>query len=337
MNSKKVCMFSMRNIAGIFILAWTFYGLFSIRDFFIVLMLAVTISIFIEDFVVFFEKRKIPRPISAIFLYVLVFALFFGSFAIIVPILFRELGNLYQTYPQIFQSFPSLKHITNLFQSGDTQILMKSIDKENLQKLFEIFNGFFGGVVNLIIVFVLSFYISITKHGIDRFISLVSSRERKEEVLKFWHILRRKIEAWFRGQLILAFLVFILTLIGLSTLGVPYTFLLSFLAGVLGLIPYGIILALLPALTLSFNYGGIRLLILVLILYIFVQQIVDYVIQPLISKRMTGVPPVAVIISVIVSTKLFGFIGLILAVPIAIVVVELITFYSKSQGESEKI
>jgi len=121
----------------------------------------------------------------------------------------------------------------------------------------------------------------------------------------------------------------VLTYAGLALFGVPYAFILALLAGVFGLVPYGIFLALIPAALLAAGSGGVWLGVGVIAFYFILQQILDLALSPLIVNKLTGVPSLVVIISVFIGAKLFGIYGLVLAIPIALFVMEIV-------AESEK-
>ncbi len=330
---KQTCMFTLNKIMFIFVIAWVFYGLFSIRDFLILLILSLVIAVLMDKPITLLSQKHIHRPFVAFFLYLFILVVFFGSFAIFLPVVIQEVGKLSGSYPEIFHSFNFLNHFSSF---KDAKEFLVTFDKNSLRSFFDLFIGMFGGLANFIITIVIAFYFNMKPHAIEKIIELVTPGKYESFTLTHWRSFRRKVESWFHGQLILAFLVFFLTLIGLSILGIPYTFLLSVLAGIFGLIPYGILFAILPALILSFNMGGLRISIFVILLYGVIQQITDYFIQPLISKKMTGVPPVAVIISAIASTKLFGIVGLILAVPIALFVMELFSAWEERDKSLKK-
>jgi len=140
---------------------------------------------------------------------------------------------------------------------------------------------------------------------------------------------QRKVGSWFRGQLLISLILIAVTYIGLSIMGLPYAFLLSLLAGLFGLVPYGIFLAILPTIGIAFIHGGGWMALYVIVFYFVLQQILDLFLQPLIVKKLTGIPSVLVILSITIGAKLFGIYGLFLAIPIALFVLEVI-------AESEK-
>jgi len=314
----KTIRWDILNIIAFFGIAWMFYGLWSIRSFLVLFALALFLSVFIEDFILFFEQHHVPRYLAVPIIYLIAFLLFAGSLFLFIPIIDEELGKLIQLYPSLGSVFHSVKEFS--LQLGS----FSSLSRETLQQAFEVFADIFGGVVNFGIVFVMSFYLSIHKNSVDRVLRILTPRQYEDRVLKLWHSIKRKVSAWFKGQMILSLVVFVISYIGLLLMNVPYALLLSLLAGIFGLVPYGIVLATIPALILSFNSGGFRLMLMTLVFYILVLQFVDYFIQPLLSKRLTGVPSVMVVVSVIASTKLFGVTGLILAIPIAISILEIL-------------
>jgi len=120
----------------------------------------------------------------------------------------------------------------------------------------------------------------------------------------------------------LAVIIGILTYIGLFFLGVKYALVLALVAGILELIPYiGPILAAVPAVILSF-FQAPFLSLLVLILYIVIQQLENQIIGPQVMKRTVGLNPIVIIIVILIGAKLAGILGIILAVPVTAAIAE---------------
>ena len=145
-----------------------------------------------------------------------------------------------------------------------------------------------------------------------------------------------KIGKWMQGQLLLGVLIGVLVYLGLTILGVPYALLLAVLAALFELIPlFGPILASIPAIALGF-LQSFSLGFMVVGLYVIIQQFENHLIYPLVVRKVVGVSPILVIISLIVGAKLAGFLGLILAVPIAAAIVEFTDDIQKDKLEEEK-
>ena len=135
-----------------------------------------------------------------------------------------------------------------------------------------------------------------------------------------------------QGQLVLAVLVGILLYLGLLIIGVQYALLLAVVAAVFELIPvFGQYLAAVPAIVIGFTTGGVTTGLVVTGLYLIVQQFEAHLIYPVVVKKVVGVPPILVILSMLIGFKLAGFLGALLAVPIATAIQEFI-----SDVDSEK-
>ena len=134
-----------------------------------------------------------------------------------------------------------------------------------------------------------------------------------------------------QGQIVLAVIVAMLVFLGLTLLQVPHAILLAIVAGLFEIIPlFGPILAAIPAVLIAFLSGGVPLVLLVVGLYLIIQQFENQLIYPLVVKKVIGVPPIISILAIVVGGKLAGFLGIVLSVPIATVLMEL---YSDKEKE----
>jgi predicted PurR-regulated permease PerM len=129
--------------------------------------------------------------------------------------------------------------------------------------------------------------------------------------------MQEKIGRWLRGQLLLSLIIFLMTYAGLTILGVRYALVLALFAGVTELIPYiGPFIGLVPALFIALTQSPIVALG-VLVLYIIIQQLENYVIVPKVMQRAVGLNPIVIIVAMLVGAKMAGILGIILAVPVA--------------------
>lgn len=128
------------------------------------------------------------------------------------------------------------------------------------------------------------------------------------------------IVAFFRGQIIIAFLQGLLLAIGFSVIGLKYGLVLGFLLGFLNVIPYlGSMIGLTVTLPLAYfqDGGGILMLVGVIVVLLFVQVIEGYVLTPKIMGDRTGLHPMAIIFAVFFwGSALGGVLGMIMAIPL---------------------
>ncbi|MDP4020713.1 MAG: AI-2E family transporter, partial [Candidatus Adlerbacteria bacterium] len=97
------------------------------------------------------------------------------------------------------------------------------------------------------------------------------------------------------------------------------------LAAIFELIPvFGQFLAAIPAIAIALVHGGPTEALFVIGLYVIVQQFEANLIYPVVVKKVVGVPPLLVILALLVGYKLAGFLGVLLSVPIAGAIQELV-------------
>jgi predicted PurR-regulated permease PerM len=202
----------------------------------------------------------------------------------------------------------------------------------------------FGGLLSFALVIVLSFYLAAQERGVENFLRIIVPVRHEAYVLDLWRRAQRKIGLWMQGQLILGVLVGLMTYLALVLVGalvgqaVPSPLMLALVAGVLELVPVvGPILAAVPAVTLSFSAGGSALGLAVLAVYVLIQQFENNLLQPLVVKKIVGIPSVVAILALVIGAKLAGFVGMLLAVPMAAVLMELlIDLERRKQAEMER-
>lgn len=142
---------------------------------------------------------------------------------------------------------------------------------------------------------------------------------------------------WLTGQFIAMSFVGISITIGLMIIGVPLSFILGFIAGVFDFVPViGPIAAAVPALLLAFSEGT-QTALYTLILYVVVQQLETNVVTPLIQNKMVSIPPALIILAVVAFGLVFGIAGIILATPLAVVVMVFVGIFYVQDVLGKKI
>ncbi len=186
--------------------------------------------------------------------------------------------------------------------------------------------GFFGIIMNVVVFGVVMVYLlkdfdtTISK---GRELLPVSKAEKISAIISK---IDENLKAFFRGQMTVCAILSIIYGIGLTSIGVPMSFLLAFVGGFGNMIPYiGITLGLIPALLLTFiQFQDMTHLFLVGLVFGIGQFLEGTVITPKIVGDKLGLHPVAIILSILICGQILGFLGLLLAVPIASIVKVLI-------------
>ncbi|ODS31023.1 MAG: hypothetical protein SCARUB_03855 [Candidatus Scalindua rubra] len=186
--------------------------------------------------------------------------------------------------------------------------------------------GFFGIIMNVVIFGVVTVYL------LKDFDVIVSKGKellpstKKDKISDIMSRMDENLKAFFRGQITVCVILSIIYGIGLTIIGVPMSYLLAIVGGFGNIIPYiGIAFGLVPALILAFiQFQDITHLLLVGLVFGIGQFFEGTVITPKIVGTKLGLNPVAIIIAILICSQLLGFLGLLLAVPIASVVKVLI-------------
>lgn len=313
-----------------------FFLLWKLRDIALVVITSVVIASAIEPGAQFFEKRKIPRAIGVLLIYISIFALLAGLFSVFLPVLLSDTLQLFNTLPTYTESISlwnplgQFESLNQFFSLKDIIATINTHITSFTSGFFGTLSGLFGGIISLTIIIVLSFYLSVQKDGVSAFLKIVTPLQNEGYVISLWKRSREKIGLWMQGQFVLALLITVLTYMGLSVLGVNNALLLSVFAGVMELIPlFGIILALIPAVTIAVLQGGVSLGLLVLGLYIIIQQFESNLFYPLVVKKIVGIPPILTILMLVIGAKLAGFLGILLSVPLTAVLMEILSDIEK--------
>lgn len=336
--------FKIALVMGLFAL------LYILRDVVLVLLTAVVIASAIEPATLWFVRHKIPRVLAVIFIYVFASSLILGILYVFVPPLLAEVSGFLLSLPEYTQTLTSgveggasgtqtfVEGLASEFSVRDAIIDAQNVLSNISSNLFQTVNIIFGGLFSFTLILVFSFYLAVRDRGIEEFLAIITPVKHEKYINSLWRRSQAKIGRWMQGQLLLGLIVGVLVYLGLTVLGVKYALLLAVFAALFELIPlFGPILAAIPAVLIAF-LDSFSLGFMVLGLYTIIQQFENHLIYPLVVRKVVGVSPIVVILSLIIGAKLAGFLGLVLAVPIAAAIMEFIDDIEKEKKvELEKL
>ena len=116
-----------------------------------------------------------------------------------------------------------------------------------------------------------------------------------------------------------------------ALMGIEYALLLALIAGITQIVPYGIWVALVPALSFSYLAGGTNVALTVFAVYMIIHQFESFLFTPLLINKVVGLSPLVVILSLLIGFELAGFWGIILAIPVAVVLMEYMSDLEKQK------
>ncbi|MBU1160183.1 AI-2E family transporter [Patescibacteria group bacterium] len=315
-----------------------------VRDVVAIILFSVVIASGIEPAARWFQKYKIPRVLSVIVVYLIAFIILGILFYLIIPPIFNELSSLAGQIPSYIQNpfsisvvhqfLPELPQSISDLLAGFAENT-KLFVEQFTSGFFQATSAIFGGALSFVLIIILSFYLSVQENGIEKFLRIIVPLKQEEYIIDLWRRTSNKIGRWFKGQLLLGILVGVFVFLGLTILRVPYALTFALLSAVFELIPiFGPILSAIPPVGIAFLQSP-ALALGVIILYFIIQQFENHLIYPLVVRKVVGLPPVLTIIALVIGGKLGGFFGILLAVPIATVLMEILNDFEKKKRISQ--
>lgn len=342
-NSYQKIDISLASFVKFFLVVGLIWAAWILKDLLIAILVSILIATPTSGLADKLHKYYIPRGLTALAVLATFIGLLVGVIVLFIPLLSGEVSNFSATLPQ-FQS--EIRNFVNGFtRENDIQGLIGRVtttDVANLsQNAISFATNALGAtataatsfMVQLVIIFVLSFYFAVQEKGVERFLRVISPKNKEDYIVDLWDRSQKKIQSWVNGQVLLALIIGVVTYIGLTALGMKHALLFALLAAVCEIIPVvGMTIATVPALVVAYLTGGMSLLIKIGIFYLILTQTENHILSPMVVNKVVGIPPIIVIIALLMGGVLAGFWGVLLAVPVAAIVMEFVEDIEKRKA-----
>ena len=177
-----------------------------------------------------------------------------------------------------------------------------------------------AAIGGLVLATVGGIYLAAQPRLYRRMLIALTPRRQRPRVARTLDRVVTALHHWLVGQLLVMLFVGTFTGLGAWAIGLPSPLALGMIAGLLEFVPYaGPFLTVIPALLLA-STMGVEVILLTLLLLFSVQQVEGYVLTPLVQRRVTKLPPLITLFAIFAAGSLFGALGVLLAVPLAVVV-----------------
>jgi len=337
---------STNTLIKILLLGVLVFAMIKLINVVLIILVAIVLASFVESGVKKLKRYIKNRSIAVFLIYVVVIGIIVALSSVFMPVFIEEMSALvtslsqYIPHGSILNTFQpdtitgakvvasSLSHNASL---GDVIKNVQTLISSMSGGFLDIFNGAFGGVLNFVLIVIISFYLSVTEKGIENFLRIITPRKSEEYIINLWQRTENKIGKWIQGQMLLGLIIGVLAYLGLTIIGVKYSLVLAIITAFCELVPFGIYLAVIPAVLFSFLGGGVTMAMLSLGLYFILHQFENYLIYPLIIKKVIGISPLVVVLSIIIGVELAGFFGVILAIPTAVCLLEFLDDLEKKK------
>ena len=340
----------VRSIITVLVLAALYILIRRLSGVLLPFLISFVVAYMLAPIVKFFQEtcRLKNRLLSILVTLLLISGIISGVVAAVVPAISKQATSLSQSIKHYINQGDSISYfspefnaeITELIQGLDVKALLQSNEvQEGIKKAIPVLSEWIGNGINalgglavafvciLYIIFLLIDYEKITKNWLkyipERFSGTIQMLITD---------LDRNMNAYFRGQALVAGIVGILFAIGFQIIGLPMGIGIGLMIGVLNLVPYMQALGIPPCILLALIQASetgrpvwVTLLCLAAV-FIIVQAIQDMVLVPKIMGDVTGMGPAWILLSLSIWGSLLGVVGMIIALPLTTL---LVSYYKR--------
>lgn len=295
------------------------------------IFLAVLLSTFLTPIVNRVEKLRIHRGIAIIFVYLVILAILAFVIRLAIPLVVDETQALISGLPTYLKRFSGpLRQIGITLPTQPSHFKISDVISHLLSgsgkaaSVSDVAGTAVGAVmtvttlgVELLAILTMAFFLTVRKTFTQDVVNALVPPQYRERWIEIMSAMGERMGGWVIGQVIITIYYFLAFGAGLTILHIPNALSIAAITGVLEIIPFvggflGTGIAVLVALTIN-----IQTVIWVLVLYIIVTNVEAHILVPNIYGRTVHTHPVLVIIALLFGGEAFGFIGAIIAVPIA--------------------
>lgn len=296
---------------------------------------AVLVASFLSIFVDRLERWGVPRALAALVVVLSWVGLLVALVVLAWPKLEEQVILIRQQFPQAIEGLVAwvedqYRVIVGEFGEPSEELRVEVRTRLGREVAgvvagaLPLLNTAVGAVAGLLVVLFTGLYLAaeskLYARGMARLVPPRSRAKVEEALTEVGHTLRR----WMLGTVINMAIIFALTTLGLWLLDIPAAFALGLIAGLLEFVPiFGPILSAVPAIAIALIISPQDAL-WVLLLYVAVQQLESNLISPLVMKGAVKLPPALSVLVQALMAIVFGFLGLLLAVPMLAVALVLV-------------
>jgi len=338
MSQEHTLDISWGTVTKVFISIFVFYIIYLSREVALWFLFALAISVLLDPAINSLIKVRIPRIISILIVYLSIFGILGLLIYLSAPAFISEIRQFVKYLPGYFEQInPVLKQFgIDTAQNFDefTNVVVSNLQQSS-QSIIKALMVFFGGIASAASILTMAFFLSLEDKGVEKSLLLLSPSRYENQIKNIFERVQKKVSGWFLARLLACIFVGVASYIVFFIFGVKYAFILALISGFLNFIPYigPWITSVLLIVLIAVSSGSWLTALYVLISITIVQEIENKLLTPLLMKKMADFPPVLVLISLLLGAKLFGFLGMIFAVPVFGIIYEFIKEFLEKKKE----
>lgn len=301
-------------------------------DIIIILVVAVLLYFIFNPLVTFFENNGLNRFVSVLLVFAISGVVMFAGLSILIPKIATQLNALSEQFTQerintlAEQIEVSTNNLIPFFNSGEfAQRLgdfLSSMVFESIADISKIVSSIVSIIAITVIVPFITFFLLKDNDKILK--GMINVMPNRYFEVSYWVVKKISIQLgrFVRGWIFDAFMVGLMSAVGLTILGIENSITIGFIAGIGHLIPYfGPIIGGIPAIIISLiQFGDLSMMPQILLMFVIVYTIDNGYIQPHVFSKSTDIHPLMIILLILVGSQVLGVFGMLIAVPAATVI-----------------
>ncbi|WP_256012389.1 AI-2E family transporter [Desertivirga xinjiangensis] len=298
-----------------------FAGLYFARPFLIPFTLAAIISMLLLPLSKRIESRGLSRPFAAGISLLMLLLVVSGIIALLVwqiSGIAKDFSEMQQKLSELLHQIQRLLHNKLGITEAEQKKFLESSQPKGGGGMTKLLSNTLGMMVNLVLVLVYTFIFIYFRSHLKKFILKLVPAENLSRAEKVLHDTTQVSYKYLSGMATMIVMLWILYGIGFSAVGIKNALFFAVLCGTLEIVPFvgnltGTSITVLMAVTQG---GGGGMIIGVVAIYLLVQFIQSYIIEPMVVGAEVNINPLFTIIALVVGELLWGIAGLVLAIPL---------------------
>lgn len=333
----------------IFLLLGGFILIFVFGKMLIPVFVSIIIALLLDSLIEWLKRFHLRRKTGVYLVFILFLALFFDLLIILLPLISHQIGQLVQDLPMIItrvkgelillpQKYPGViseERINQFIALLASEF--KDLGKNIIQISVSSVRGMIEVIIYLILVPFLVFFFLKDKELILNWIKRHLPEERGLAIT-VWKEVYAQFFNYLRGKILEILIVWAINYAAFALIGLKYSIIISLFIGLAVLVPYiGAAVMFIPTILIAFFQWGLGAnLIYIIIIFLFLHALDGNIIAPLLLSKVVKIHPIAIIISILVFGGLWGFWGLVFAIPLATLLHAVLKAWISSSVSSEE-
>lgn len=301
--------------------------LWAVKNLLLSLFVAFIIMSAVRPLVSFFVKKGVPRRLAVVGIFITIVFFFIFILVWVIPPFVQESALFIKHLPAMIKSL-------NPLIGGNINIDSLSQYAPNItNQVFNIIRMIFSNIMFVVTTLFFSFYLTFEEGFIKNTLGYFLSEKDALRAAILIEKTEKRLGGWLLGEFTLMVIIGCMTYLGLTLLGFRYALPLAIIAGLLEVVPnIGPVFSTIPAIIVGIAQSTF-LGFMAIALYFTVQQLENHLIVPYVMKKAVGLSPIVTLIALIIGGQLFGVLGMILAIPLALFLETLLTEIKKQRKE----